>query len=1244
MTLRTPGDLRRHSGLRHRRFRLPVVLAGTALLLTMLVGASGAGISAYQGTLYFAGPASAISGSYQLTTAAPAAQGVTPVAAQGVVGSGGLATGPYRWIYVTSSGGALTASLTSNQLSVSAPGNTPVLVSNVPVGADVYRASIPGGTSTGTYTYVGTNAGPTTTYTDTNTSTSGAVLSQADTRVPLSTTGWMAFVPGSSPGASDSTISTSTPSIPSTCSGWTVDSTAGVTFPAGTWTFNRRLRADAAGSGAAVLSVAMWKVDTSGNTISGGTIVPVTDGGAIALNGTNQTVSVSYTTSSATTLDTNERLCVQFWRHQTVATTAGGGTSRTVWMLAWDPSSRISMHPAPNAFATAVLSSPADGLRTKTVPTLGATYSDTEGDSGNLTIKLCSDSSCATQLQTSGAMAASSGDTKTWTPSALSDGTYYWAAQAQDSVGLPSAWTSSRSFVIDNVAPTTSIGSSPPADSNAASGTISFSANEAVTGFQCRVDGGAWGACASPYSYGPLADGSHTFDVKATADLAGNAGTTTSYGWTIDTVPPDTSITAHPSALSNSASPSFNFSATEPGSTFECDLDGAGFTPCSSPKSYASVADGAHTFQVRAIDGAGNVDASPASYSWTIDATPPDTSIGPSYPFSLTTATGATFDFSSTESGSTFACSLDGSAFTSCSTSKTYSALADGSHTFQVRATDAAGNTDPTPASYTWTIDTTPPVTTIGPTTPPANTSSTTATFDLGSNEPGSTFECRLDGGPYSPCTTPKTYTALADGSHVFDVRATDPAGNVDTSPATYIWTIDTVAPSTPMLVSPADATLTNALPQLRARFDDATAGGDTGTLQFQLCSGSAPAGTACAAVVQSTTSGTLASGTTGSWTPAALADGTYIWQVRAQDAAGNLSGWSATHSFQLDTAVPATTADFPADDATVRSVQLSATYSEPSFGVTGTVDFRICSDALCLGVVRSGSSASLANGAQATWSPATPLADGLWYWQVRSVDAAGNASAWSPVRVLHVDTTPPKAPKLTGDVGPEGLTLHIGAPNDNVANYVLYVDGVAAKNLATSETNVNMGPFGENDTRTFSVLAIDTAGNVGAMSHVLVGVPNLAGLDWSHALSATSARGLGLQRDAVAFGSIPMFVTSQTPAVPAVIEEGTPVLVTMAAAEGSPLAVRVRPGAVSCHRTCLLQLRVELSSPALVRSRLVGGGRVLKRNLLGTLHAGANTVRVRLPHRLARGAYRLIFDASGDGRTAHAFVRVKVG
>jgi Bacterial Ig-like domain len=1249
MILRTPGDPPRHSGLRHRRFRLPVVLAGAAaVLLTMLAGGSGAGISAYQGTLYLDGaPSSVASSSFQvLTSVGPATPGA-PVATAGLTGSGTIPAGNYLYIAVADSGGARSASAVSNQVAV--PANGSVSLANVPVGSLVYRVQLV--TTTTSYKLVspagGTTAAP---FVDDGSGSSTVVLPQADNRAASigSPTGYAPFTPGTIYPTTTAVNSSLTPSAtaPATCSGWIVDSSGGLSFPAGTWTFQARVKSGAIGvsSAAAVLTAALYKTNSSGALI--GTMVPPTDGSGNMINagGTTNTFTVSATTSSSFTLGTGEHLCIQFWRHQTTGYTGGGASARTLTMLAYDSANQVSLHPAPNAFATAALSSPADGFHAQTAPALGATYSDTEGDAGNLTIKLCSDSACATQLQTSGSMAANNGDTKTWTPAALADGTYYWAAQAQDGIGLPSAWTSTRSFVIDNVAPTTSIDSGPPANSSGSSGTIAFSANEGVTGFQCRVDAGSWGACTSPYSYGPLADGSHTFEVKASADLAGNAGTTTSYGWTIDTVPPNTSMTSQPSSLSNSASPSFSLSATEVGSTFDCELDGGGFASCSSPKSYSGVADGAHTFQVRAVDPAGNADASPASYSWTIDATPPDTSIGPSYPFSLTTATGATFDFSSTEGGSTFACSLDGSAFTSCSTPKTYSALADGSHTFQVRATDAATNTDPTPASYTWTIDTTPPVTTIGPTTPPANTPSTSATFDLGSNEPGSTFECRLAGGAYAACTTPKTYTGLTDGSHIFDVRATDPAGNVDTSPATYIWSIDNVAPSTPTLVSPADATLTNALPQLRARFDDATAGGDTGTLQFQVCSGSSPAGTACAPVVQSTTSGALPSGGTGSWTTAALPDGTYNWQARAQDAAGNLSGWSATRSFQIDTAVPTTTLDSPADNATPRSVELRATYSEPSFAVTGTVEFRICSDALCLGVVRSGSSATLANGAQAAWSPMPALADGLWYWQVRSVDAAGNASAWSPVRILHVDTVAPKAPRLGGDVGADGLTLHIGAPDDSVANYVLYVDGVAAMNLATTETDVNMGPFDENDVRTFSVLAIDTAGNVGAMSRVLVGVPNLVGLDWTHASSATSARGLGLQRDAVAFGSIPMFVTSQTPSVPAVMEQGSPVKVTMAAAAGSPLAVRVRPGAVSCRRTCVLRLRIELSSSALVRSRLVGGsGRVLKRNLLGTLHAGANTVRVRLPQRLAKGPYRLFFDASGDGGTAHAYVRVKV-
>src|SRR5437773_6506805 len=102
--------------------------------------------------------------------------------------------------------------------------------------------------------------------------------------------------------------------------------------------------------------------------------------------------------------------------------------------------------------------------------------------------------------------------------------------------------------------------------------------------------------------------------------------------WTVgfptpsDTTPPDTTITAAPPARSNSSTASFSFTATEAGSSFACQLDSGAFTPCVSPRGYSGLADGSHSFQVRATDAAGNTDPTPASYAWTVDTTtPPDT-------------------------------------------------------------------------------------------------------------------------------------------------------------------------------------------------------------------------------------------------------------------------------------------------------------------------------------------------------------------------------------------------------------------------------------------------------------------------------------------------------------------------------------------------------------------------------------------------------------------------------------------
>ncbi len=52
-------------------------------------------------------------------------------------------------------------------------------------------------------------------------------------------------------------------------------------------------------------------------------------------------------------------------------------------------------------------------------------------------------------------------------------------------------------------------------------------------------------------------------------------------------------------------------------------------------------------------------------------------------------------------------------------------------------------------------------------------------------------FECRLDGGPYEPCVSPVTIDGLAEGGHVFEVRAVDGAGNVEQTPAQWFWVVE---------------------------------------------------------------------------------------------------------------------------------------------------------------------------------------------------------------------------------------------------------------------------------------------------------------------------------------------------------------------------------------------------------------------------------------------------------------------
>ena len=85
-----------------------------------------------------------------------------------------------------------------------------------------------------------------------------------------------------------------------------------------------------------------------------------------------------------------------------------------------------------------------------------------------------------------------------------------------------------------------------------------------------------------------------------------------------DTRAPQTSITSAPDRITEATSASFGFRSDERRSTFECRVDGTDWRACSSPTEFTEVPAGNHSFSVRARDGSGNVEGSPATHDWTV--------------------------------------------------------------------------------------------------------------------------------------------------------------------------------------------------------------------------------------------------------------------------------------------------------------------------------------------------------------------------------------------------------------------------------------------------------------------------------------------------------------------------------------------------------------------------------------------------------------------------------------------------
>jgi Metallo-peptidase family M12B Reprolysin-like len=256
-------------------------------------------------------------------------------------------------------------------------------------------------------------------------------------------------------------------------------------------------------------------------------------------------------------------------------------------------------------------------------------------------------------------------------------------------------------------APNTSILSGPAGPTNDSTSAFAFTSSEPGATFECRVDTDPFDDCTSPHTTDALADGLHTFEVQATAGGETDP-TPAARTFTVDTLAPDAPGLAGPSGLTGDSTPTFTMSSG-PGESLECRLDGAAFAGCASPKTVGPVAAGPHTFEARTADAAGNVGAvSSGSFTYVL---PPTTKMGARTIRSA--ARTATFRFTGAGGigARTFRCRLTGAkttaaqrAWSKCAAPKTYRRLKLGSYTFYVRARDATGRVDATPAKSAFRI------------------------------------------------------------------------------------------------------------------------------------------------------------------------------------------------------------------------------------------------------------------------------------------------------------------------------------------------------------------------------------------------------------------------------------------------------------------------------------------------------------------------------------------------------------
>jgi nitrogen fixation protein FixH len=879
------------------------------------------------------------------------------------------------------------------------------------------------------------------------------------------------------------------------------------------------------------------------------------------------TVSGITATSSATTLGSDG---TWYWRVRAIDKAGNIGS--------YSGSSSVIIDTVAPGQPT--LSSPGNGANTNiNTPTFAwSAATDPSPSSGIASYTLQLDTSSSFNNAT-GKMRTIKGITGTsyTAASALTDGTWYWRVNATDNAGNKGAYTSSWRLVVDTVAPGSPTLSSPgngastndntptftwgnatdaSPSSGLASHTLQYSKDQTFATGVTTVTG--LGSSYTVPSGSPLSDGTWYWRVRG-VDFAGNTGSwsATNYVIIIDTVVPGAPILSSPttgSATSNSR-PTFAWSAaTDPSpssgiASYTLQIDtsssfnsgnlrtltglGTSYTiPAGSP-----LADGTWYWRVRAVDNAGNTGSYSSYWTVAVDTVVPS-SPSPSSPASGTNtnvntptfAWSAATDPSPSSGIASYTLQLDTSSSFNNATGKmrtitvttgtsytAASALTDGTWYWRVRAVDNAGNTGSYSSYWTIVIDTVAPglPTLLSPSNG-AGISVNTPTFTWSAATDATSgvasYTLQIDTSPSFNSGNLRTITGitgtsytvtspLADGTWYWRVRAVDNAGNTGTYTNHWSIVIDTVIPGAPTLLTPTNGLITKSNTQTFSWSNVSAT-----TYDFYI--DRSPAfNTANLTIIYGLTNLSKVFGN--------LVDGNWYWKVIAQRIGGSNS--STVWGFFVDTAAPnQPTLNSPSTGTntnvnTPTFAWSAATDPSPSSGIASyTLQLDTSSS------FNSGNLRTITGITGTSYTAASALTDGTWYWRVNATDKAGNTGSYSSYWTIVIDTVAPGLPTLLSPS--DGASTNVNRPiftwsaatdaTSGVASYTLQIDTSSSFNSGNLRTITGItgtsytvtSPLADG-TWYWRVRAVDNAGNTGtyttsrsfAVDTVSPGLPTLA-------------------------------------------------------------------------------------------------------------------------------------------------------